>query len=56
MVNSGTENLLLHMLQCWRSCLVDEEKRSLPMVLYCLGIMYKYYYHLGFLPIKTMRK
>ena len=32
--NSGTADLLLHVVQCWRSCAVDEEKWALPLVLY----------------------
>ena len=34
MGNSGTSDLLLHLLQCWHVYEVDEEKRALPMVLY----------------------
>ena len=41
--NSGTKNLLLYKVQCLCACVVDEEKRALPMVLYCSGMMYKYY-------------
>ena len=33
LVNSGTSDLLLHILQCWCECAVDEDNRSLPMVL-----------------------
>ena len=33
--NSGTEDLLLHIVQCWHICAVDEEKRARYMVLYC---------------------
>ena len=50
--NSGTEYLLLHIEQGWRKCAVDEEKPAIPMVLYCSGMVYKYYSYLGFLPIK----
>ena len=50
--NSGTEDLSLHIIQCWFSCVVGKEKRSLPMVLYCSVIIYKYYSRLGFIPIK----
>ena len=35
MGNSGTEDSLLHILQCWRECAVNEENLYLPMVLYC---------------------
>ena len=41
--NSGTADLLLHILQCWSACAVDEEKLDLRMVLYSSGIMYKSY-------------
>ena len=54
--NSGTEDLLLHIVQCWRACAVYEDKQGLPMVLYCSGMMYKYYYRLRFPPIRKMRK
>ena len=40
------------MVKCWRACEVDEEKRDLPMVMYCIHMKYKYYYILGFSPIK----
>ena len=40
--NSGTTDLLLRIVQYLRACAVDEEKRALPMVLYCSGMMYKY--------------
>ena len=46
--NSGTSDLVLHTVQCWRVCSVDEENRALPMVLYCSGMIYKYDFHLGF--------
>ena len=35
MQNSGTSDLLLHMVQRWRSCPVNEENKDLPLVLYC---------------------
>ena len=52
LVNSGTVDLLLHILKSWSACEVDEEKWALPMVLYFSGMMYKYYYYLGVLTIK----
>ena len=52
MMNSGTGDLLLHIVQFWRAWAVNEEHKSLPMVLCCSQIMYKYYYRLGFFPIK----
>ena len=33
MENSGTANLSLYIVQCWRSCVVNEENWALPMVL-----------------------
>ena len=27
LVHLGTDNLLLHIVQCWRGCAVDEEKK-----------------------------
>ena len=33
--NSGTAYLLLHTVQCWRACAVDEENWNLPMILFC---------------------
>ena len=38
--NSGTEDLLLHVEKCWRSCAINEENISSPMVLYCSHMMY----------------
>ena len=35
MGNSGTSDVSINIVQCWHECAVDEEKRSLPMVLYC---------------------
>ena len=52
LVNSGTSYLLFCIVQCWHVCEFDEDNRSLPMVLYWLGIMCKYYSCLGFFPIK----
>ena len=43
LVNSGTADLLLHIVQCCRVCAVNEENQALVMVLYCSHIMYKYY-------------
>ena len=40
MENSGTSYLLLHIVQCWRTCAANEENQALPMVLYCSHIMY----------------
>ena len=50
--NPGTADLLVHIVQCWRVCEVDEHKQALPMVLYCSQIIYKYYSCLDLLPIK----
>ena len=50
--NSGTEDCLLHTVQCWSACAVNEKNQALPMVMYCSHIMYTYYSHIGFLPIK----
>ena len=52
MGNSVTSYLLLHILQCWRGCEVDEKYWSLPMVLKCSHMMYKYYSGIGLPPIK----
>ena len=55
LVNSGTSDLLLHVVQCWRAYAADEEKQALTMVMYCSGMIYKYYSHLGFLSINTQQ-
>ena len=34
-VNSGTADLLLHMVKCWPACAVNKENQALPLVLYC---------------------
>ena len=52
MGNSGIEYLSLHIVQCWRSCVVDEEKRDVHMIMYCSCMVYRYYSRIGFLPIK----
>ena len=52
MGNSGTSDLLLHILECWSACAVNEGNQALPLVMYCSHMMYKYYFHHGFLPIK----
>ena len=31
--NSGTSDILVHIVHCWRSYAVDTEKRDLPMVM-----------------------
>ena len=49
--NSGTADLLLHILQYWSACAVDEENQAVPMVMYCSHMMYKYYSFIGFSPI-----
>ena len=33
LVDSWGADLLLHIVQCWRSCAVDDKKQYLPMVL-----------------------
>ena len=53
LVNSGTADLLLHKVQCWCSCAVDEDKRALPMVIYCSDMIYNYYSCLDFPPTKN---
>ena len=40
---SGTEDLLLHIVQCWRWGVFDKQNRYFPIVMYCSGMMYKYY-------------
>ena len=52
MVNSGTVDLLLHLVHFWSARADYEEKLALPMVLYFSGIIYKYYSGIGFPPIK----
>ena len=54
--NSGTSDLLLHIVTCWTSCAVNEENEGTTTVLYCSRMMYKYYDRLDFLPIKKIRK
>ena len=51
--NTGTVDLLLHIVQCWCACAVDKGNCDLSIVIYCSGILYKYYSSLGFLPINT---
>ena len=41
LVNSGTSYLLLHIVYSWRSWEVDKYNWYLPMVMYCLGGIYK---------------
>ena len=53
LVNSGTVDLLLNLVQCWRECAANEENQTLPLFLYCSHMMYKYYSCLGFSPINT---
>ena len=52
MGNPGTEDLLLHIVQCWHACAVNEENQDLPLVLYCSHMMYKYYSRLLLFSIK----
>ena len=52
LVSSGAADLLLHIVQCWSACAVNEEKRDPPMVIYCSVRMYKYYSSLGLFQIK----
>ena len=56
LVNSGTEDLLLHIVQRWRVCAVNEENWALTMVLHCLHMMYKYNSCPGFSQSNTMSK
>ena len=46
---AGTEAFLLHIVQYWCLCAVNKDNWCLPMVVYCPGMIYKYYYHPGFL-------
>ena len=46
--NSGTADLLLHIVQCWSAYAFYEYNRSLPMVFYFSVIIYIYYSRLGF--------
>ena len=50
--NAGTSHFLLHIVQCYHACEFDEDNQSLPVVIYCSDMMYKYYSSIGFLPIK----
>ena len=53
LINTGTSEFLPHIVQY---CRVSAEKNYNwvpPVVLYCSGIMYKYYSCLGFLTIKN---
>ena len=52
MGSSGTVDSLLHIVQCWRACAVNEENQALHLVLYFSHTMYKYYSRIGFPPIK----
>ena len=56
MVNVDKYDLLLHIVELWRTYAVDEGNRFLPVVIYSSGMMYKYYYHLKFIPIKHTEK
>ena len=51
--NSGAVDISLQMVQCWRSCAVDEDNWDLPIVLCFLVMMYKYYSRLEFSPDQT---
>ena len=54
LVNSGTTNLILHIVQCLHACSVNEENKTIPLVPYCSNMMYKYNDRLGFLIINTL--
>ena len=41
LINSGRADLLLHIVQHWRVCAVNEENKALTLVMYCSHIMYK---------------
>ena len=56
MVNEGTSDLLLHIVQCWRACAVDAENWALQMVLYCSHMMYKYYSRILLSSIKQSKE
>ena len=53
LVNSGTEDLLLHIVQCWREFSFNEEKLKLPIFMCFLVKMYRYYSYLGCFSIKN---
>ena len=40
--------IIWKIVQFWRKCAVDEENWALPVVLYCLSMVYKYFSCLGF--------
>ena len=52
MGNTGTEDLLLCIVQFWCTSTVDEDNWTLTMVIYCSVMMNTYYSFLGFIPIK----
>ena len=51
MGNSGTSDLVLHIVQCFRACALNEENQDIPLVLYFSHMVYTYYSRLGFYPI-----
>ena len=54
--NAGTSDFLIHVVQ-WRcACESDKDNSSIHMVIYSSGIMYEYYSHIGFLPIKHIEE
>ena len=46
--NSGTADFLLHIVNFWCAYAVDEDNQDIPMVIYCSGMMHKYYSCIGF--------
>ena len=52
MENSDTADLLLHIVQCWCACEVNEENQALHMVIYCSHTIYTDYSGLKLSPIK----
>ena len=39
--NSGTSDLLLHIVQCWHTCEVNGGNQDIPLVLLCSHKIYK---------------
>ena len=56
LVNPGTEDLLLRIVECWCESKVNEENKYLIMVLYCSHMIYKYYSLFECLPIKHTKE
>ena len=52
LVDTDSAELLSCILKLLCVCAVYEENQALSVVMYCSDIMYKYYSHIRFLPIK----